>query len=277
MVRNNSSRIGVDESPKSTEEIATPPSLSFVVPTEMVDLPTRGRFYPKEHPLNDQECVEIRHMTTRDQDILNSKSLIKKGVALEKTIQGLIVDKNIRLDDMFIGDKNAIILQARISGISEIYDTNITCPVCLSTNDYSFNLSEIDTFFGDENESITEDGTFVVELPVSKVKVEVRLLTGSDEKQLQQLEIKKKKHKLPESPLSDQFKQLIASVNDEADKGVIGKFVDVMLSKDARFLQEKYNKVVPNIDLRQPFECKSCGFEDKLAIPLTTDFFWPNR
>lgn len=282
MVRKNSSRIGVDESPEEIEpekeEVeASSSGLDFVIPTEIVDLPTQGRFYPDGHPLCGCESVEIRHMTTKDQDILNSATLIKKGKALEKAVQGLLLNKAIKLDDMFIGDKNAVILQARINGISDIYEANITCPSCTQLDAYPFNLTEIKANLGDQNADVSDEGTFVVELPISKVRVEVKLLTGKDEKYLQDQAAKKKKHKLPESSLTDQFKMLIVSANDEADRGIIGKFVDAMLSKDARALQVRYNEVVPNIDLKQYFECNHCSYTDKVTIPLTANFFWPDR
>lgn len=277
----NQDRLGVeipenDLKEKSFEEVdATSGGLSFVAPTEIVELPSEGKFYPEGHPLYGVEDIEIRFMTTKDQDILNNKSLIKKGKALERTIQGLIVNKAIKLNDMLVGDKNAVILKARVSGISEEYNVNITCPRCGATDEYNYNLNEIKMYSGDP--AISLDGTFEIELPFSKAKVVARLLTGHDEKYLQEQEMMKKKHKLPETPLTDQFKKLIVSVNDETDKEVIGKFVECMLNKDALALSKRYNEISPNIDLRQPFECSSCEFSDIITVPLTVDFFWPKR
>lgn len=282
MTRNNSDRLGVEvpENPPKEEPAEAEQALgglSFIAPTEVVELPSEGRYYPEGHPLHGLDNIEIRHMTTKDQDILNSKSLIKKGKALERTVQGLLTNKGVRLNDMLVGDKNAVILQARISGISEIYNVNITCPSCGTTDTYEYDLSQIKLYSGDPKAEVTPEGTFEVELPVSKVKVEVRLLTGHDEKYLQEQEMKKKKLKLPETPLTDQFKKLIVSVNGETGGEVIGKFVDNMLNKDAMALSRRYNEVAPNIDMKQPFDCNSCDFSDIVTVPLTPEFFWPKR
>lgn len=276
----NQNRLGIDSS--LSEELpgyveSTSKGLDFIAPTEIVELPSGGRFYPKDHPLHGMEEIEIRLMTTKDQDILNNKSLIKKGKALERTIQGLLVDKSIRLNDLLVGDKNAVILKARISGISEIYNVNITCPNCGTSAEYEYDLNEIKTFTGAEDAVVSEEGTFEVQLPISKVTVKVRLLNGHDENFLQEQEMKKKKHKLPETPLTDQFKRLIVSVDGETDVEVIGKFAENMLNRDAIALSRRYNEVAPNIDMKQPFECKSCEFSDLVSVPLTAEFFWPKR
>ena len=68
---------------------------SFVVPTEFVELPSGGRFYPEGHPLHNEESIEIRQMTAKEEDILTSRTLLKKGVALDRVIENLIVDKRI--------------------------------------------------------------------------------------------------------------------------------------------------------------------------------------
>ena len=89
---------------------------SFVVPTEFVELPSEGRYYPEGHPLHNQETIEIKHMTAREEDLLTSRALLKKGVALERLLDSVIINKNIRAADLLVGDRNAILIAARISG-----------------------------------------------------------------------------------------------------------------------------------------------------------------
>ena len=117
--------------------------LDFVLPTEFVDLPTKGRFYPEEHPLHGKESIEIRYMTAKDTDILTSKSLLKKGVAVDRMLQNIIVDKSIKVDDLYSGDKNAILIAARINGFGPEYKTKVTCPQCGATSEHAFNLEEV--------------------------------------------------------------------------------------------------------------------------------------
>lgn len=264
-------------------------SLDFSCPTEFVEIPSCGRFYPKEHPLHGQEHIEIRFMTAKDEDILTSKSLLKKGVAIDRFLQNIIVDKRIKVADLLIGDKNALVVASRITGYGADYNTKVTCPACATSQDYSFDLETsaisqggLEALAENSQETAdkvvqTEDNTWVVECPKSKVKVELQLLNGHHEKFLAKAAAMKKKQKLPEASLTDQLRQTIVSVNGSTEKININKFIDVMPALDSRFLRSVYDRLMPNVDLKQHFECHSCGFEQEMEVPFTTDFFWPKR
>ena len=141
-MRNNQDRLGTvpggDEAPIQQAE----QSLQFVTPTEFVDLPSKGRYYPPEHPLHNAEMIEIRHMTAKDEDILTSRSLLKKGIAIDRLLQNVLVDRRVRVEDLLIGDKNAIIIASRITGYGAEYEAGISCPSCASAVQFSFNLEE---------------------------------------------------------------------------------------------------------------------------------------
>ena len=89
-------------------------------PTEVITLPSQGKCYPENHPLSSGE-VEIKYMTAKEEEILASRNLIQKGVALDKLFESIIADKSINIDDMIIGDKNAIVLATRILGYGADY------------------------------------------------------------------------------------------------------------------------------------------------------------
>ena len=278
-VRNNEDRTaaktgGDTDSPEIMGPSAGP--FSFVAPTEFVDLPSKGEYYSEGHPLHNQDSVEIRYMTAKDEDILTSRSLLKKGLVIDRLIQNLLVDKSIRTEDLLIGDKNAIIVAARATGYGSEYKTKVTCPSCAEFVEHTFDLSEatINTTDATSEMKKTDNATFVVRLPKLNVDVEVKLLTGKDEKHLTKLSATKKKHKLEESLLTDQFKQFIVSVNGDRDGTAIAMLVDNMPAFDSRFLRHEYHSVVPNIDLAQEFECAGCGFEQEMEVPFTADFFW---
>ena len=46
-------------------------------PTEVIDLPSKGHFYPSDNPLSSGQ-VEIKYMTAKEEDILTSANLYKK-------------------------------------------------------------------------------------------------------------------------------------------------------------------------------------------------------
>lgn len=254
--------------------------LSYVTPTEFVELPSRGRFYSQDHPLHDKEVIEMRFMTAKDEDILTSPALLKKGVAIDRLLENLVVDKSINPNNLLIGDKNAMLLAARVSGYGEEYPVNLQCNSCREVVQHEFNLSELGLSHGVQPEddnvvSLTERGTFLAELPKTKFSVEFRLLTGEDEGYLQQASEKLKKYNLPEASATNLLKRLVVAVNGVEVSSEIGKFIDNMPAQDARFLRACVQVVTPNVDMTQEVECSSCGTVTEVEVPFTSEFFWP--
>ena len=278
MSRDNSSRTSapsLDLVPPKRE----PDSFNFTLPTMFVDLPSKGKYYPEDHPLHNVESAEIKYMTAKEEDILSSISLLQKGVAVDRMLQSVLDDKTINASELLTGDKNALMIAARITGFGEEYTVNVTCPSCGSKSEYSFDLNKSKHTPVDELEDIdvqkTDQNTFIFDLPVSKARIEARLLDGKDEKYLSRLNNSKKENNLPETALTDRLKIIIASINGSTIRGDIEKFVDSMPLIDSRYLRGLYSKVVPNIDLKQEFSCPSCNHQAAMEVPLTSDFFWP--
>ena len=254
-------------------------SLDFIVPTEFVELPSKGMFYPQGHPLKGKESIEIKQMTAKEEDILNSRSLLKKGMALDKLIQSLVVDKSINCDTLTIEDRNAILVAARVAAYGADYNTEITCPSCSEKKKHTFNLLEENSVVevNGENyqESINEDGIFFIELPVSKWIVACRVLNGGDEKTILRIaEAKKKNNSQNDSFLVDQLKLSIVSIQGVTDRELVNRAVDTMPARDSKFLRGIYQKIVPSMKIVRKFNCVSCDYEADMEVPLSTDFFW---
>ena len=255
--------------------------MSFVVPTEFVELPSGGRYYPQGHPLHNQETIEIKHMTAREEDLLTSRALLKKGLALDRLLESVIIDKKIRASDLLVGDRNAILISTRISGYGPEYATKVTCPSCSTQQDYEFNLSNIDVYDGsgvDPND-VTDNGngTFTTTLPKTKLEVTFRLLNGHDEKNFINQVENARKTKKEEKTIPRQLKSFIVSVNGDATQKSINYVAENLPSIDARHLRRVQKLSTPNVDLIRNFECNSCDYEELLEVPLTADFFWPDR
>jgi len=287
-VRDNEERAGArvahDPPPPLTAPEGHGDPLSFVVPTEFVELPTKGAFYPEGHPLHNQDCIEIKFMTAKEEDILTSRTLLKKGIAIERLLQNLIADKKIKTQDLFVGDRNAILVAARCSGYGPKYKASMTCPSCGANEKHEFDLEnkKISGFL--ENNQVLQDtgasynqeeGTFSFVLPKTKVTVELKLLTGHDEKRLADLSERKRKAKKEENVLTDQLKTYVVSVNGERSPQVISRFVESLPVLDSRELRTVYSNIVPNIDMSQEFLCSSCDYQETLEVPFTAEFFWP--
>jgi hypothetical protein len=279
--RDNEARLGVEPEERANSNLETPEvkPLSFAAPTEMVDLPSGGRFYPEGHPLNGVESIEIKFMTAKEEDILTSRALLKKGVALDRLLESVIMNPKVNPNDMLIGDKNAVLIAARITGYGSDYETKVTCPACGESSKFSFDLEEEKTVKGgDAEEAVpTDKGTWNIKLPKSGWNVEVRLLTGKDEKKLTDTLANKRKHKMAENAVTEQFKMIIVSVEGHTDLPTVYQAVEAMPATDARYLREVYSKVSPGVDLTQTFVCEHCETETEMEVPFNTDFFWSRR
>ena len=290
MARNNSRRTSAsppdDAAAAAAQSAATEheqeAGLSYVVPTEFARLPSRGRYYVEDHPLHNKEVVEIRHMTAKDEDVLTSRSLLKSGLAIDRLLQNLIVDKSIDPNSLLVGDKNAVLVEARIHAYTADYETRISCPACGVSQVNQFDLRDVQHNQGDDwgDLDITgpdEDGLFAIKLPRTKAEVRVRLLTGHDEKAVMKMIENRRANKLPEAPVTAHIKTFIASVNGHTNRSDVNNFVDNMPTLDSHHLRVCYNKLVPNVDMTLPLQCGECGTESRLEVPFTADFFWPNR
>ena len=252
---------------------------SFVVPTEFVELPSQGKFYPQGHPLHGQESIEIRQMTAKEEDMLTSRTLLKKGVALDRVIASLIVDRSIDPDSLLVGDRNAIIIATRVSGYGNQYETKVSCPSCGTNQEYSFDLNEANVYDGSDARDLgvqsNDDGTFNVSLPRTGVDVQFRLLSGRDEKTFLSGMQSDRKTKV-EKNITRQLAAIIVSLNGETSMQAKQYFLENVPSIDSRHLRLAYRLAAPNVDLTQQFVCGECSHEQEMEVPLSADFFWSN-
>ncbi len=281
--KSNVERIGAETD--NSAPVSSGSELSFVVPTEFVDLPSGGLYYPPEHPLHKQDTLEIKYMTAKEEDILNSEVLLKKGIAIDRMLQSIILDKNIKIDDLLLGDKNALIVTARISGYGSEYPVEMACPECRTRSQQDIDLEQAKVLSGAvkdniqnlEEVDISSRGHPVLTLPRSGHKVEIRFLTSKDEKDIEKAEQNAKKHKLPPSQLTNILKKMVLSVNEIEDRGTISQFIDTLPAMDSKYLRGIYKIINPTMALEHDFSCESCGHDGTVEVPITTAFFWPDQ
>ena len=284
----NRDRLGNNQTPHDTSPPAaalqndSSNGFSFVVPTEFVELPSQGKFYEQGHPLAGETTIEIKQMTAKEEDILTSRTLLKNGVAVDRVIKSLITNKSINPDSLLVGDRNAVLIAARISGYGSDYTTTVTCPSCGTTQEYSFDLNDAHVTHGGEGETgafdVTNngDGTFTTTLPRTQVNVTFRLLDGIDEKKIFNASEAARKRNRPEQTITNQIRTMVVSVNGDDNPQAVDYLIENIPSMDARHLRACYRDVAPNIDLTQYFSCEECGHSQDMEVPLTADFFWPN-
>ena len=289
-MRNNDERTGAvqhPDSPAPSQQQSGQTGLNFVAPTEFVEIPSKGKFYPAGHPLHGVEAVEIRQMTAKEEDILTSQTLLKQGVAIDRFLHSVLVDKRLTPDDMLVGDKNALIIAARCSGYGFDYSANITCPNCGTTSKQEVDLIEAkQSYEGYIQEEAEEQlpavsgpnasGNYIITLPVTKANFEVKLMTGREEKAFSKRMQQRKKKKQAEAMLTDQFKTFTVSINNVGDLRKMYMFIDNLPVRDSRFLRQTYAKLSPALNLKHDFVCTECGHEQEVEVPISAQFFWPD-
>lgn len=278
MERNNLERISPISNPEEKkEEISSGFDFSFPNQVEIVDLPSKGKFYSKNSSMFEKESVEIKFPTAKEEDILVNKSYIKKGNVLDKFLASIVIDKKINIDDILISDKNALLLAARILGYGEIYKPSIICPECEAKETFSFNLNNCNVIESEELDwvTITEDKTFIFTSPITNLKIEVRLLDGHDEKFVAKEKERKNKLGIAESSSTDFIRSILVSLNGNRDPKILTIYANNMLAKESKFIRETYTKLVPKINMEQEFVCSKCSYEGRMEVPITAEFFWP--
>jgi hypothetical protein len=239
----------------------------FQIPTEVVDLPSKGLVYPENSSLSSGK-VEMKYMTAKEEDILTNQAYIEEGTVIDRLFKSLIVSKDINYDDLIVGDKNAIMVAARVLGYGAEYEFFSLDRV------HKVDLSKVENKPIDESFFTKGQNEFEFELPHSSNKVTFKLLTGHDEKKISQELAGLKKLKKEDSPeLTTRLKYMIISVNGDNERKTVREFVDkALLARDSRALREYINKNQPDVDLSFFPE----GSKIKRSIPININFFWPD-
>tara|TARA_R110000765_G_scaffold47459_1_gene97454 strand:+ start:168 stop:920 length:753 start_codon:yes stop_codon:yes gene_type:complete len=244
--------------------------LKLDFPTETVELPSKGLVYPKTNPLSSGK-IEMKYMTAKEEDILTNQNYIKDGTVIDKLLKALIVTK-IDYDDLIVGDKNAIMVAARVLGYGGNYS------FIHEGQELTIDLSELKSTYLDESKLLEEGvNMFEFTLPHSEVSITFKLPNNKDEKAVQS-EVKglQKIDKRSSPELSTRLKHTIISVNGDDDKKVIREFVDkYMLARDSRAFREYVKTIQPDVELKFEFEGTDGTVRD-LSLPVTVNFFWPD-
>ena len=249
----------------------------FKVPTDFVQLPSGGKVYPASSTLHNIKEVELRHLTAADEDILTSRSLLRSGKAIDSVISACLANKNINVEELLSGDKNAIVTFLRVSGYGSDYEVEMDCPSCGETSNHTFDLSNLQMKNLEIEPAVAGDNRFNFQLPQTQINVEFRFLNSLQDKEIADAQDKMKKR--TQSPIdrniTTRLKNVIISIEGNTDQGYINQFVDNMNVRDSRALRKYMEDNTPDLDMEQEFECVHCGHRGEVEIPITVGFFWP--
>ena len=252
----------------------------YQFPTEVIDLPSKGKVYPESNPLS-KGNIEIKYMTAKEEDILASQNLIRKGVVLDKLFESVVVDKDVDINDIIVGDKNAILLATRILGYGSEYNVELTDPFSGEQQKTSIDLAKIQVKEIDDN-ILNRENLYEFELPKTKKKIKFKLLTHKDEKDItaetQALQRLQKGKSDVSNEVTTRLKYMIQEVDGKTDRGFINSFVtNGLLALDTRALRNHIKTVSPDMDMRFDFTSDLTGESEALDIPFGVSFFYPSE
>ena len=237
-------------------------------PTEVVDLPSKGKLYPQDSPLA-KGTIEMKYMTAKEEDILTNQNYIEKGVVIDKLLQALIVDKTIDYNQLLVGDKNALLIAARILGYGKDYEFN-----------YGGELEIVDLSLLNNRELQPDvekatENSFNFTLPTTGKIITFKLLSHGDEQNIDS-EVRglKKINKESSAELSTRLKHMIIAVNGDSERKNVRAFVDnEFLARDSRAFRNYLRDFQPDVDMK--FYPEN-GPEGGVDIPIGVNFLWPD-
>ena len=246
----------------------------FKFPTEVIDPPSKGLVYPESSPLS-SGTIELKYMSAKEEDILTNSNFIEKGIVIDKLLQSMIVTK-CDYNELILGDKNAILVAARILGYGAEYNVEVKdkygkqIPVKIDLSNLKNKEINESLFIKGKNE-------FNFLLPQSKVTVTFKLLSSADESKIEQ-EIKglKKIHPNDSFDVTTRLKHTIIAINGDSSVEKIRYFVDNMMLQDSRALRKYINEITPDLDMTFSYEDSKGDVVEGVSIPMNINFLWPD-
>ena len=295
MSRNNSRRQRTKQKQPPQANIppqapANPFAAAFVVPTEIVDLPTRGLFYSEDNPLYQLESLEIKHMTAREEDILGNQDFISRGIVLDKLIEAILIDKSIKINDLADIDKIAILTAARKTGYGDEYKQRIACEECGVESVFIFSMENLINNANAEAEEREGSGefemnpdsnTFNVDLDASGYTAVCRQLNSDDFGYISDLEKQRKKHSLDFNYTIEFLRRMVLSVHKTenpsditSEPGIISQFLEYIPAQDSRKMKVAHSYLTPTFRLHEEVACPNCSDEREREVPFSWAMFW---
>ena len=259
--------------PKAQQVPVQPPTQvksQFKFPTEIVDLPSKGLIYSKDNVLSSGK-IEMKYMTAREEDIITNSGYIAKGVVIDKLLEALVVEKNVDLGDLIVGDKNALLVASRVLGYGSNYKFSY------AGEDYEVDLSTLENKKYDESLFTIGENKFTFQTPSGENLIEFQLMTDKIEKKVEdELRGLRKLNKNSNPEMSTRLKHMILSVDGNSEKKDIREFVDTFfLARDAKALRDHIVKIQPDVDFSFDREKPNGDFET-IDIPIGANFFFPD-
>ena len=249
---------------------------SYPFPTEIISLPSKGLCYPESSPLSKGELT-IKLMTAKEEDILTSTNLIRKGIHIDKLMESIIIEPGVSPNDLLIGDKNAVLVSSRVLAFGPEYEITINDPNENEPVPVTIDLSKIKIKEVDESK-LNRKNEYDFVLPISKTPIKFKLLTHGDELAIGKDVEAAEKNLKQSNEITARYRRIIVEVDGNRDFGHISNFVsNRLLAGDSKALRKYMGEITPDLDLKFEYESPFTGEKEALRIPFGVDFFYPSE
>lgn len=259
---------------RGIQPVTEQPKKSYPFPTEVISLPSKGLTYPETHPLSKGE-ITIKLMTAKEEDILTSTNLIKKGIQLDKLLEAVVVEPGVNVNDLLVGDKNAILVASRILAFGADYAVTVNDPEDDQPVDVVIDLSKVKIKEVDETK-LSRFNEYEYTLPISKRNIKFKLLTHGDEIAIARDVEAAEKTTKQNIEITARWRRIIIEVDGNRDFGYISNFVsNQLLAGDSKSLRKHMGEISPDLDLKFDYTSPITGDTEALRIPFGVGFFYP--
>lgn len=270
-----SETVKVNKAQEKAPEVLTSPTPG-IYPTNLVELPSKGRFYPEGHPLKNG-TVEMKFMTAKEENILTTESYIKSGVVIDKFLQSMIISPKFNYDDLLIGDRDGLMISSRIYGYGEIYPVEVTAPSGRKQK-VDIDLTTL------EHRAVPDDGyssenrfSWTFENRVGKYTIQFKLLTVGDDKIIQDKLKRYRSAGAADRQITTRLEQIIVAVNGNEDPMFIKLFIEnEFMANDSRKFREYVASITPGVNMEIELEDADTGEPFRTNVTIGASFFWPD-
>lgn len=250
------------------------PRKDYPFPTEIISLPSKGLVYPESSPLSSGE-ITVKLMTAKEEDILTSTNLIRKGIVLDKLLESIIVDTSININDLIIGDKNAILISSRVLAFGPEYNVTINDPNENEPVEVKVDMSQLKIKEIDETK-LNRNNEYDFILPKTKTPIKFKIMTHGDEVAVNKDIEASEKISKQGNDIQARYRRLITEINGNREIGYISNYVaNQLLAADSKALRKHISEMSPDVDLSFDYTSPFTGETEALKVPLGINFFYP--
>lgn len=240
-------------------------------PFDLVQFPSLGLFYQDK-----RSGVLVKYLSGTEENILTAPSLAATGWAMNMALDSLIMDKGVNVDELLVGDRNAILMYLRSTSFGDQYPVQISCPKCNDTGQTHFYISSMAA--KDIVELPDDNGEYTYVMPKMKidkkpVEIKFKPLTVFDERNiLYEIEMEKYNRKALPKHITIKYKHQIVSINGIKDKEYITKVSTRFPIEDSAALRSYIERIEPGIDSKVRLQCQHCQYSFLEDFKIDAEF-----